>query len=60
MQFNPAKALLTGMAQLWYVWLILGFVLIGRLVFYFLEQKVIGVRSTLFTGGIPKKVGPII
>ena len=39
MQFNPAKALLSGMAQLWYVWLILGLVLIGRLVFYILEQQ---------------------
>ena len=39
MQFNPAKALLSGMAQMWYVWLILGLVLIGRLVFYLLEQK---------------------
>jgi restriction system protein len=39
MQFNPAKALLNGMAQMWYVWLILGLVLIGRLVFYLLEQQ---------------------
>jgi len=39
MQFNAAKALLNGMAQMWYVWLILGLVLIGRLVFYLLEQK---------------------
>ena len=39
MQFNPAKALLYGMAQMWYVWLILGLVLIGRLVFYLLEQQ---------------------
>jgi restriction system protein len=39
MQFSPAKALLSGMAQLWYVWLILGLVLIGRLVFYLLEQQ---------------------
>lgn len=39
MQFNPAKALLSGMAQLWYVWLILGLVLIGKLVFYLLEQQ---------------------
>jgi hypothetical protein len=39
MQFGPAKALLNGMAQLWYVWLILGLVLIGRLVFYLLEQQ---------------------
>jgi len=39
MQFNAAKALLNGMAQMWYVWLILGLVLIGRLVFYLLEQQ---------------------
>lgn len=39
MQFNAAKALLNGMAQLWYVWLILGLVLIGRLVSYLLEQQ---------------------
>ena len=39
MQFNAAKALLNGMAQMWYVWLILGLVLIGRLVFYFWEQQ---------------------
>ena len=39
MQFNPAKAFLTGLAQMWYVWLILGLVLIGRLVFYLLEQQ---------------------
>jgi restriction system protein len=39
MQFSPVKALLSGMAQLWYVWLILGLVLIGRLVFYLLEQQ---------------------
>jgi len=39
MQFNAAKALLNGMAQMWYVWLILALVLIGRLVFYLLEQK---------------------
>jgi restriction system protein len=39
MQFNPAKALLNGMIQFWYVWLILALVLIGRLVFYILEQK---------------------
>ena len=39
MQFNPAQALLNGMAQMWYVWLILGLVLIGRLVFYLLEQQ---------------------
>jgi len=39
MQFNPGKALLNGMAQMWYVWLIVGLVLIGRLVFYLMEQK---------------------
>jgi len=39
MQFNAAKALLNGMAQMWYVWLILGLILIGRLVFYLLEQQ---------------------
>ena len=39
MQFNPAKALLTGMAQMWYVWLILGLVLIGRILFYFWEKQ---------------------
>ncbi len=39
MQFNPAKAFLNGMAQMWYVWVILGLVLIGRLVFYLLEQQ---------------------
>ena len=39
MQFNFAKALLTGLAQMWYVWLILGLVVIGKLVFYFLEQQ---------------------
>jgi restriction system protein len=39
MQFNAAKALLNGVAQMWYVWLILGLVLIGRLVFYLLEQQ---------------------
>jgi restriction system protein len=39
MQFNPAKAFLTGLAQMWYVWLILGLVLIGKLVFYLLEQQ---------------------
>ena len=39
MQFNAAKALLNGMAQMWYVWLILALVLIGRLVFYLLEQQ---------------------
>ena len=39
MQFNAAKALLNDMAQMWYVWLILALVLIGRLVFYLLEQK---------------------
>jgi restriction system protein len=39
MQFNPAKAFLSGMAQMWYVWLILGLVLIGRLVFYLLGQQ---------------------
>jgi len=39
MQFNFAKALLTGLSQMWYIWLILGLVLIGRLVFYFLEQR---------------------
>lgn len=37
MQFNPGKALLNGMAQMWYVWLIVGLVLIGRLVFYLME-----------------------
>jgi restriction system protein len=39
MQFNAAKALLNGIAQMWYVWLIIGLVLIGRLVFYLLEQQ---------------------
>ena len=39
MQFSPAKALLTGMAQMWYVWLILGLVLIGRILFYFWEKQ---------------------
>lgn len=39
MHFSPAKTLLTGMAQMWYVWLILGLVLIGKLVWYFLEQR---------------------
>src|SRR4030043_1627495 len=39
MQFNAAKALLSGMAQMWYLWLILGLVLIGRLLFYLLEQQ---------------------
>ena len=39
MQFSPVKALLNGMAQMWYVWVILGLVLIGRLVFYLLEQQ---------------------
>ncbi len=39
MQFSPAKALLSGMAQLWYIWLILGLVLVGRLIFYLLEQQ---------------------
>ena len=39
MQFNPAKAFLSGIAQIWYVWLILGLVVIGKLVFYFLEQR---------------------
>jgi restriction system protein len=39
MQFSPVKALLNGMAQMWYVWLILGVILIGRLVFYLLEQQ---------------------
>jgi restriction system protein len=38
-QFNPAKTLLNGIAQMWYIWLILGLVLIGRLVFYLLEQQ---------------------
>jgi restriction system protein len=39
MQLNSAKALLTGLAQMWYVWLILGLVLIGRILFYFLEKQ---------------------
>ena len=39
MQFSPGKALLTGMAQMWYVWLILGLVLIGRILFYFWEKQ---------------------
>ena len=39
MQFSPAKALLTGMVQMWYVWLILGLILIGRLIFYLLEKQ---------------------
>jgi restriction system protein len=39
MQFNLAKAFLTGLAQMWYVWLILGLVLIGRILFYFWEKQ---------------------
>jgi restriction system protein len=39
MQFNPAKAFLTGLAQMWYVWLILGLVLIGRILFYCWERQ---------------------
>jgi len=38
-QFSPAKALLTGMSQMWYVWLILALILIGRLIFYLLEKQ---------------------
>jgi restriction system protein len=39
MQFNPAKAFLSSLAQMWYVWLILGLVLIGRILFYFWEKQ---------------------
>jgi restriction system protein len=42
MQFNPAKALLSGMAQLWYVWLILGLVLVGKILFYLWEKQRLG------------------
>ena len=42
MQFNAAKALLNGMAQMWYVWLILGLVLVGRFGILFLGTTEIG------------------
>jgi restriction system protein len=40
MQSNLGNAFLTGVfLKLWYVWLILGLVLIGRLIFYLLEKQ---------------------
>ena len=39
MQFNPEKALLSGMAQLWYVWLIFGLVLLEVGILIILEQQ---------------------
>jgi len=39
MQFSPAEAFSRGMAQIWYVWLILGLILIGRLIFYLIEKQ---------------------
>jgi restriction system protein len=39
MQFSPAEAFLNGMAHIWFVWLILGLVLIGRAVSSLLKQQ---------------------
>jgi len=39
MQLSPAEVFLNGMAQIWFVWLILAVVLIGRAVSFLLEQQ---------------------
>ncbi len=43
MQFDPSKAFLSGLLnvleQLWYVWLVLGLILIAKIIFHLLERQ---------------------